>query len=189
MSVGHRGFIDTESETFAIRTITTRLIGATPIAPHGSRQFLVNGRPFVFRGGGWSEDLFLRYSAANTAIQIAMIKNLGLNGIRTEGKQMPQDFYGQMDRAGLLIDAGYQCCDAWQIQGSGLTTGHDFEVLHNSARTIGENLRNHPSVLNFSWSDNNPTPRQEAVSLKGFRQADFQDPLIGAPRSTGARRW
>jgi exo-1,4-beta-D-glucosaminidase len=171
---------DTESETFAIRTITTRLIGAAPIAPQGSRQFLVNGKPFVFRGGGWSEDLFLRYSAANTATQIALIKNLGLDGFRTEGKQLPDNFYEQMDRAGILIDAGFQCCDAWQLQSSHLTSNHDFQVLYNSARTIGQNLRNHPSVLNFSWSDNRPTSRQEAVSLKGFRQADFQDPLIAS---------
>ncbi|TMK88226.1 MAG: beta-mannosidase, partial [Actinobacteria bacterium] len=171
---------DSESETFGIRTVTTRLVGASPLAPHGSRQFVVNGRPFVFRGGGWSEDLFLRYSAADTAAQIATIKNLGLNGIRTEGKQMPEDFYEQMDRAGILIDGGFQCCDAWQLQDSKLTSKHDFQVLYNSARTIGENLRDHPSVLNFSWSDNNPTPRQEAVSLKGFRQADFRDPLIAS---------
>jgi exo-1,4-beta-D-glucosaminidase len=181
MSVLQRGQRpDTESETFGIRTVTTRLIGASPIAPQGSRQFLVNGQPFVFRGGGWAEDLFLRYSAANTATQIAMIKNLGLNGFRTEGKQLPEDFYEQMDRAGILIDAGFQCCDAWQLQDSKLTSNHDFEVLSNSARTIAENLRNHPSVLNFSWSDNNPTLRQEAVSLAGFRQADFQDPLIAS---------
>ena len=77
--------------------------------------------PFVFRGGGWSEDLFLRYSSADTADQIALIKNLGLNGIRTEGKQMPDDFYEQMDRAGILVDGGFQCCDAWQLQDSGLT--------------------------------------------------------------------
>jgi exo-1,4-beta-D-glucosaminidase len=187
MSVRQRGQRpDTESETFAIRTITTRLIGASPIAPHGSRQFLVNGRPFVFRGGGWAEDLFLRYSAANTAAQIAMIKNLGLNGLRTEGKQMPQNFYEQMDKAGILIDAGFQCCDAWQLQDSKLTTGHDFQVLYNSALTIGENLRNHPSVLNFSWSDDNPIPRQEAVSFKGFRQADFQDPLVASAEYNSA---
>ena len=180
MSVRQHGHADTESGTFAIRTVTTRLVGPSPLVPQGSRQFLVNGVPFVFRAGGWSEDLFLRYSAANTATQIAMIKSLGLNGIRTEGKQMPANFYEQMDRAGILIDAGFQCCDGWQIQGTGLTSNHDFQVLYNSARTIGENLRNHPSVLNFSWSDNNPTPRQEAVSLKGFRQADFQDPLIAS---------
>jgi exo-1,4-beta-D-glucosaminidase len=171
---------DSESETFGIRTITTRLVGPSPIAPQGSRQFLVNGRPFVFRGGGWSEDLFLRYSASDIAAQVAMIRNLGLNGIRTEGKQMPANFYEQMDRAGILIDAGFQCCDAWQLQGRKLSTEHNFRVLHNSARTIGENLRNHPSVLNFSWSDNIPTRPQEAVSLRGFREADFQDPLIAS---------
>ena len=174
------GRVDSESETFGIRTITTRLIGASPLAPHGSRQFLVNGRPFVFRGGGWSEDLFLRYSKANTAQQIAMIKSLGLNGIRTEGKQMPADFYEQMDRAGILIDAGYQCCDAWQLQASKLTSAHDFQILALSAQTIGENLRNHPSVLNFSWSDNKPTPAQERVSVRAFRAAGFQDPLIAS---------
>jgi len=171
---------DTESETFGIRTITTRLVGPAPIAPGGSRQFLVNGVPFVFRAGGWSEDLFLRYSSADTANQIAMIKNLGLNGIRTEGKQMPDNFYEQMDRAGILIDGGFQCCDAWQLQDSHLTSAHDFAVLANSALTIGQNLRNHPSVMNFSWSDNNPTRRQERVSLRAFRRADFQDPLIAS---------
>jgi hypothetical protein len=171
---------DEQLETFGIRRVTTRLIGRAPIAPQGSRQFLVNGVPFVFRGGGWSEDLFLRYSSADTANQIALIKNLGLNGIRTEGKQMPADFYEQMDRAGILVDGGFQCCDAWQLQDSKLTSRHDFQVLALSALTIGQNLRNHPSVLNFSWSDNNPTPRQEAVSLRAFRQAGFQEPLIAS---------
>jgi exo-1,4-beta-D-glucosaminidase len=171
---------DSQSETFGIRTISTRLVGAAPIAPHGSRQFLVNGVPFVFRAGGWSEDLFLRYSSADTANQIALIKNLGLNGIRTEGKQMPQDFYEQMDRAGVLVDGGFQCCDAWQLQDSHLTSNHDFRVLELSALTIGQNLRNHPSILNFSWSDNQPTRRQEAVSIRGFRRADFQEPLIAS---------
>ena len=162
MSVGPRdrhGAQDSESETFGIRTITTRLIGASPIAPHGSRQFLVNGRPILFRGGGWSENLFLHYSAADTANQIALIKNLGLNGIRTEGKEMPGDFYEQMDRAGILVDAGFQCCDAWQLPDNGKgVTADDYRVLANSALAIGRRLRNHPSILNFSWSDNNPDP-------------------------------
>jgi exo-1,4-beta-D-glucosaminidase len=182
MAVRQQGQLpDAESETFGIRTITTRLIGASPIAPKGSRQFLVNGKPFMFRGGGWSEDLFLRYSATDTANQIALIKNLGLNGIRTEGKQMPDDFYQQMDQAGILIDAGYQCCDAWQLPDNGVgVTDHDYDVLRLSALTIGEQMRNHPSVLNFSWSDNNPIPKQEKVSLEGFKQADFQEPLIAS---------
>ncbi len=181
MAVSQAGAVlDAASETFGIRTIQTRLVGASPIAPSGSRQFIVNGRPFLFRAGGWAEDLLLRYSGADTTSQIALIKDLGLNGIRTEGKQLPDDFYEQMDRAGILIDGGFQCCDAWQLQDSNLTSSHDLDVVGRSALTIGENLRNHPSVMNFSWSDNNPTPGQEAVSLAGFRQADFQDPLIAS---------
>jgi exo-1,4-beta-D-glucosaminidase len=181
MAVSAGGRIaDRAQETFAVRTVSTRLVGPSRLTPSGSRQFLVNGRPFVFRGGGWSEDLFLRYSAADIANQIALIRNLGLNGIRTEGKQMPADFYEQMDRAGVLIDAGYQCCDAWQLQDSGLTSPHDLDLLGLSALTIGQNLRDHPSVLNFSWSDDQPTDAQERVSLAGFARADFADPLIAS---------
>ncbi len=172
---------DTQSETFAVRTITATLVGPSPIAPAGARRFAVNGRPFVFRAGGWAEDLLLRYSAARTADQIALIENLGLNGIRTEGKEMPADFYEQMDRAGLLIDSGFQCCDNWQREeGEREYTPHELSVLRLSALTIGQRLRNHPSVMNYSWSDNDPTPKQEAVSLKGFAEADFEDPLIAS---------
>ncbi|MFL5863828.1 MAG: glycosyl hydrolase 2 galactose-binding domain-containing protein [Solirubrobacteraceae bacterium] len=189
MAIGQTGArVDSASETFGIRTITTRLVGRSPLAPHGSRQFLVNGRPVMFRGGGWSENLFLHYSAADTANQIAIIKNLGLNGIRTEGKEMPADFYDQMDRAGILIDAGFQCCDAWQLPDDGKgVTARDYQVLANSALAIGRRLRNHPSIINFSWSDNNPTPRQAAVSIAAFRRADFQEPLIASAEYKTAR--
>jgi exo-1,4-beta-D-glucosaminidase len=179
---------DAQSETFGIRTISSRLVGASRLAPHGSRQFLVNGRPFMFRGGGWSENLFLHYSAANTAAQIATIKSLGLNGIRTEGKQLPANFYEQMDRAGILVDGGFQCCDAWQLQDSKLTSRHDLSILARSARTIAENLRNHPSILNFSWSDDSPTAAQERVSVAAFRHAGFQEPLIASAEYKRAAR-
>ena len=150
------------------------------MAPNGVRVFAVNGRPFLFRGGGWSENLFLHYSAQDTANQIQLMRSMGVNGIRTEGKQMPDDFYAQMDRAGIMIDAGFQCCDFWETT-TGLTA-QDYSVYYLSALTIGQQLRNHPSVINFSWSDNAPSPQQERVALAGFVQADFypQDPLISS---------
>jgi exo-1,4-beta-D-glucosaminidase len=176
-----RGPSDSQSETFGIRTITSSLVGPSPIAPDGARVFAVNGRRLEFRGGGWAEDLFLRYSSARITDQIALIKNLGLNGIRTEGKEMPADFYEQMDRAGLMIDAGFQCCDNWQREEEQPEyTPHELSVIHLSSLAIGRRLRNHPSILNYSWSDNAPTPGQETVALRGFAQADFQDPLIAS---------
>ncbi|HUZ51407.1 MAG TPA: beta-mannosidase, partial [Streptosporangiaceae bacterium] len=55
-------------------------------------------------------------------------------------------------------------------------------ILQNSALTIGENLRNHPSVFSFQWSDNQPSSTQEQVSIAGFTAADFypQTPLIAS---------
>jgi exo-1,4-beta-D-glucosaminidase len=181
------GTADSQSVSFGIRTVGSELVGPSPQAPAGVRRFSINGRPFVLRGGGWAEDEFLRYSSANTAAQIGLIKNLGLNAIRTEGKQMPQDFYEQMDRAGIMIDAGFQCCDAWQPERQRKPSAREYHVMELSARTIGEELRDHPSVLNYSWSDNAPTPEQEKVSLRGFAEAEFQDPLIASAEYNSGR--
>ncbi len=101
---------------------------------------------------------------------------------------MPTDFYEQMDRAGILVDAGFQCCDAWQLPDNGKgVSAQDYRVLANSALAIGRRLRNHPSILNFSWSDNNPIPRQAAVSIAAFRRADFQEPLIASAEYKSAQ--
>jgi exo-1,4-beta-D-glucosaminidase len=167
--------------TFGIRLVTTSLTAPSAMAPQGVRVFQVNGRPFVFRAGGFTEDLFLHYSAPDLANQLALIRGLGLNGIRTEGKEVPGDFYEQMDRAGVLVDAGFQCCDSWQPDSGGAgVTAQDFRVMELSALAIGRRLRDHPSIMSFSWSDSPPIPRQETVSLAGFAQAGFQEPIVSS---------
>ena len=102
------------SETFGIRTVTSYLTGSNAIEPSGARAFKINGVPIVIRGGGFDPDLFLRYSAADTAKQIALMKNMGVNTIRLEGHIMPGDWFQQMDAAGILVNGGFQCCDAWE---------------------------------------------------------------------------
>jgi exo-1,4-beta-D-glucosaminidase len=168
------------SETFGIRTVTSSLVGSNAIEPSGARAFEINGVPIVIRGGGYDPNLFLHYSAADTAKQIALMKNMGLNTIRLEGHIMPADWFQQMDAAGILVNGGFQCCDAWQVGGS--LTQAQLNVLQNSAQTIGTNLRNHPSVFSFQWSDNQPSSQQESVSITGFTNADFypQTPVISS---------
>jgi len=157
--------------TFGIRTVTSHLIGSNGIEPSGARAFQINGVPIVIRGGGYDPNLFLHYSAADTAKQIALMKNMGLNTIRLEGHIMPADWFQQMDAAGILVNGGFQCCDAWEVGGT--LTQAQLNVLQNSAQTIGTNLRNHPSVFSFQWSDNQPSSQQESVSITGFTAADF----------------
>jgi exo-1,4-beta-D-glucosaminidase len=176
----HGKLLNSTSETFGIRTVTSYLTGSSPAEPAGARAFKINGVPIVIRGGGFAPDIFLHYSAADIARQIALMKNMGVNTIRLEGHIMPPGFFEQMDQAGILVNAGYQCCDAWQFVVHRLNSPADFKIMGLSALTIGQELRNHPSVDSFQWSDNQPTRKQEAVSLAGFHQADFTDPLIAS---------
>jgi exo-1,4-beta-D-glucosaminidase len=181
VSAAHGGSqYNSTTETFGIRTVTSYLTGSNAIEPSGARAFKVNGVPIVIRGGGYDPNLFLHYSAADTAKQIALMKSMGVNAIRLEGHIMPADWFAQMDAAGILVNGGFQCCDAWEVYST--LTQPQLDVLQNSAQTIGTNLRNHPSVFSFQWSDNQPTSQQESVSLAGFTAADFypQTPLIAS---------
>jgi exo-1,4-beta-D-glucosaminidase len=170
--------LDQTSSTFGIRTVTSSLVGKSSIAPQGVRRYAINGRSFVVRGAGYVPELFLHYSSASAASHIALLKSLGLNMIRLEGHFMPEDFYRQADAAGMMIDAGYQCCDAWEPDGT--PSQATLNLMALSALTVGQNERNHPSVVTFSWSDNNPGSAQENVSLQAFKQADFDVPIVSS---------
>ncbi len=177
-SVSQNGTVlNSTSGTFGIRTVTSSLVGASSIAPSGVRRFAVNNVPLVIRGGGFDPDLFLRYSAADTAKQIALMKSLGVNTIRLEGHFMPDDFYQQMDAAGILINAGFQCCDFWEATSYGSADSATYQL---SAQTLGQGLRNHPAVFSFQWSDNAPTASQESLALQGFAAADYAGPFIAS---------
>jgi exo-1,4-beta-D-glucosaminidase len=181
----HGAVLNSTSETFGIRNVTSALTGSSAGAPNGVRTFKINNVPIVIRGGGFDPNLFLHYSAADTANQIALMKSMGINAIRLEGHIMPADFFEQMDQAGILVNAGYQCCDAWEV--SGTLTSAQLAILQLSL-TIGQNLRNHPSVFSFQWSDNAPTAQQETASLAGFQQADFAGPLIASAEYKSSAR-
>jgi exo-1,4-beta-D-glucosaminidase len=172
--------LNSSSETFGIRTVTSYLTGSNSGEPQGARAFKINGVPIVIRGGGFSPNIFLHYSAADIARQLALMKNMGINTIRLEGHLMPDDFYQQADAAGLLINAGFQCCDAWELESSGLTSSADYAIMQNSAQAIGQTIRNHPSVFSFQWSDLQPTTEQESVTLTAFASEDMDDPVISS---------
>jgi len=163
--------------TFGIRNVSSGLVGAGPVDENGVRQYSINGVPFVARGGGFTEDLFLHYSSAAVASQIAIMKNMGINMIRLEGHVFPDDFYEQMDEAGMMIDSGYQCCDAW---GNDINSGELLTVATNSALTIAQDQVDHPSVVTFSWSDNAPSATDAKDTLAAFAQADFDVPVVSS---------
>jgi exo-1,4-beta-D-glucosaminidase len=177
-SVSQNGTVlNSTSGTFGIRTVTSSLVGASSLAPSGVRSFRIDNVPIVIRGGGFDPDLFLRYSPADTTKQIALMKAMGVNTVRLEGHLMPDDFYQQMDAAGMLINAGYQCCDFWEATSYGSADSATYQL---TAQSVGQVLRNHPSVFSFQWSDNAPTSAQESLTLQGFAAADYAGPFIAS---------
>ncbi|WP_285629688.1 glycoside hydrolase family 2 protein [Actinoallomurus iriomotensis] len=174
---------DRYGEDFGIRTVTSSL---TPVtqgkthAPHGYRRFVINGVPLVIRGGGWSPDMFMRYSPQNIRDQLAYVKNLGLNTIRFEGNLPPDDMFAQMDRAGILAMTGWQCCDRWEDPIAKWPDALRANAA-NQATRVASWLRNHPSVFTwFQGSDEAPEAAKEAIYLKAFADANWQTPQVAS---------
>jgi exo-1,4-beta-D-glucosaminidase len=146
---------DKASASFGIRSVTSGL------TKQGYRQFVVNGKPVLIRGAGWAPDMFLRDDPARMEAEFSYIRNLGLNTIRSEGKLENERFYELADRDGIMILAGWECCDKWE---SAAKTGGapwddaDVQTAKNSMASEARLLRNHPSVIGFLIGSDNPPP-------------------------------
>lgn len=81
---------------------------------HNDTAFTVNGSPFLVLGGGYSPDLFLRFDANRVRNIFQYMLDMGLNTVRLEGKQEHPELYDLADEMGLMVIAGWECCDKWE---------------------------------------------------------------------------
>jgi exo-1,4-beta-D-glucosaminidase len=175
---------DRATATFGIRSISSSL------TRQGYRQFFINGKPVLIRGGGWAPDMFLRDDPARMEAEFNYVLNLGLNTIRSEGKLESQRFYDLADRNGILILAGWECCDKWESAaktGGAPWSAADMEVAEDSMASEARLLRNHPSVIGFLiGSDNPPPPAVSKMYVDALHAADWPLPIISAavPKGT-----
>jgi exo-1,4-beta-D-glucosaminidase len=174
---------DKANTTFGIRSVSSSL------TKQGYRQFFVNGKPVLIRGAGWAPDMFLRDDPARMEAEFAYVRNLGLNTIRSEGKLEDQRFYDLADRDGIMILAGWECCDKWE---SAAKTGGepwdaaDEKVAADSMTSEARLLRNHPSVIGFLiGSDNAPPPAVAKIYTDALRGEDWATPIIAAAADQG----
>jgi len=99
---------DEQRIRFGIRDITSEL------TERGFRLFRINGRRLLMRGGGWTPDLLLRESSDRLNTELRYTLDMGLNTIRLEGKMESDEFLDRADEMGMLVMAGWMCCDIWQ---------------------------------------------------------------------------
>jgi exo-1,4-beta-D-glucosaminidase len=145
----------------------------------GYRLFKVNGKPVLVRGGGWAPDMMLRINQSRREAEFRYVKEMGLNTIRLEGKLEDESFMQRADRDGILVMAGWCCCDAWEKWGK--WGDENKRVSVDSLRDQILRLRSHPSLLVWlNGSDNPPPPDRENAYLQIEKENNWAKPIISS---------
>jgi exo-1,4-beta-D-glucosaminidase len=151
-----------------------------------SRVFSINNKKILIRGGGWSPDMMLRENSQRLHDEFRYVQDMGLNTIRLEGKLETDEFFDLADRKGILIMAGWCCCDHWEHWSK--WKPQDFDIAKASLTDQLYRMRSHPSlVMWLNGSDNPPPPDVEQSYLDVEKQLRFPNPTVssasGAPTS------
>lgn len=177
---------DSVRERFGIRDVKAPLDG------NGARQYSVNGRKLLIKGGGWSPDVFLRWDRTYTEDRLRYALDLGLNTIRLEGHIEPDEFFDLADQYGILTMPGWECCDKWEGNVNGGEPGDkwtpaDYPVAKASMAAEAARLRDHPSVISFLiGSDFAPDATIEKNYTDALTAADWPTPVVAAASNASA---
>ncbi|HEY3973444.1 MAG TPA: glycoside hydrolase family 2 protein [Candidatus Sulfotelmatobacter sp.] len=168
------GAVSDRSRTdFGIREITSDLNSV------GGRAFHINGKNILIRGGGWTPDLMLREDSQRMHDEFRYVRDLGLNTIRLEGKLETQEFFDLADRQGILVMAGWCCCDFWERWAH--WQPQDFEIAKQSLRDQIYRLRSHPAlVMWLNGSDNAAPPDVEQMYLDVEKELLWPNPVVSS---------
>ena len=168
---------DSDRTQFGIREITSEVAEQAP--NRFKRLFKVNGKNILIRGGGWTPDMMLRENSQRVADEFRYVRDIGLNTIRLEGKLETEEFLERADREGILLMAGWCCCDHWEHWGN--WADEDFVIAKNSLRDQMYRLRSHPSLLAWlNGSDNPPPPDVEDMYLKVESDLLWPNPTVSS---------
>jgi exo-1,4-beta-D-glucosaminidase len=147
--------------------------------PEGNLLLKVNGKPVLVRGGGWTPDMMLRVDESRREAEFRYVKDMGLNTIRLEGKLEDESFMERADRDGILIMAGWCCCDAWEKWGK--WNDENRRVSVESLRDQLLRLRKHPSILVWlNGSDNPPPADRERAYLDVEKEINWPKPVVSS---------
>ena len=174
MEFAVEGKVSDEADSrFGIREITSQ------VNDNSKRVFTINGKKILIRGGGWSPDMMLRENSDRLETEFRYVQDMGLNTIRLEGKLETDDFFDKADRKGVLIMAGWCCCDHWEHWGK--WTDADYKIAKESLVSQIMRLRSHPSlVMWLNGSDNPPPPDVEQMYLDVEKQALWPNPIVSS---------
>ncbi|RAL11978.1 putative glycosyl hydrolase [Aspergillus homomorphus CBS 101889] len=176
----------TPRTTFGIRHVASQLSADKDVS------FSINGLPFLVRGAGYAPDLFLRFNVSRIRTIFRYVLDMGLNTIRLEGKLEQPEFYEMADRMGIMILAGWECCDKWEgwdynPDGKGIKWDPtDYTVAFHQMYHESTYLQPHPSLLGFLLgSDYWPNDAAAASYLDALTLTNWSNPIISSASTRG----
>jgi len=147
-------------------------------------RYKVNGTPLQIRGAGYTSDILFRFSDERDEQEMQLVKELGLNAIRIEGKLANDHLFDVTDRQGILVLPGWECCSAWEYWADEQKS-HGVAPWSEATRAIASaslesqlyRLRGRPSVVTFLYgSDSHPPPSIEKDYLAVIRATRWPMP-------------
>ena len=160
---------DTSHTEFGIREVTSELDAL------GHRLFHINGKNILIRGAGYTFDMLLRSSPERQEAELRYVRDMNLNAVRFEGKLEDDHFLELCDRMGILVLAGWCCCDHWEKWAQ--WDKEDEAVAAESLRDQLRRLARHPSVFDWLYgSDNPPPPKIEQMYLEVIKEVEWPNP-------------
>ena len=172
--------------TFGIRHVTSA------VNAYNDTAFTVNGHPFQALGAGYSPDIFLRFNETRLAAQFAYMLDMGLNTIRLEGKQEHPMFYDLADSMGLMVLAGWECCDKWEgwsynQDADGIKwVDVDYDTADKQMNHEAYMMQGHASMLAFLvGSDYWPDNRAAKIYVDNLKELDWDVPIIASAGKLG----
>ena len=133
---------DTYNQTFGIRTIEVK-----------NKQFLINGKPFYFKGFGKHEDSHIHgrgFDLTYDVKDVSLIHWLGANSFRTSHYPYAEEMYDLCDREGIVI---IDETPAVGISYGGKDAYENLNIRSHHEDVIREMIdrdKNHPSVVMWS---------------------------------------
>ncbi len=147
------------------------------------RLFKVNGRRILIRGAGWSQDILMRQDRQRLQAQLQYALDMHLNTIRLEAQLEVDEFFEIADEKGLLVMAGWCCCDTWEHWKDWLPGTLDIATAQLRAQIY--RLRSHPSMLAWlNGSDGPPPANVEAAYVKVEKDLAWPAAIVSSASDT-----
>ena len=153
---------DVYEQTFGVRTVKVE----------GTR-FLINGKPFYFKGFGKHEDSFFRGRGMDQCLNVkdvSLIHWLGANSFRTSHYPYAEEMYDLCDREGIVIideapAVGINAGGAQDPYEAMRVKSHHEDVI----RDMIARDKNHPSVVMWSIANEPDTEHFPQAAYDYFR--------------------